>query len=176
MLINQLYNLFNPWRPTNNYTHIYMGIYTHTHTNTHSLIIRQRWEVKRGGEGHSPFLGWEESIKFSLSPQTPSCSWLPWMLWNTIIVHQMNLPRSYVDLPKVTAAIPTTQGSSSAVAVGSAQDRCRARRRWPPPSPAPLISLARSRAGGWKLLKRTNTSQEILTLNICRLASASSAV
>lgn len=68
MLTNQLYNLFNPWRPTNNYTHIYMGIYTHT--QTHTLIIRQRWEVKRGGQGHSLFLGWEESIKFSLPPHS----------------------------------------------------------------------------------------------------------
>lgn len=180
MLIKQLQNFFSPWRPTSKY------IYTHTHT----LIIQQRQEVKQGGQGHLVF-SWAGRNQYCFhSPQTTSWSRLPRMLWSTaIITRQMSLFRSYVNLPKVTAVIPMTHGSSSTPTVGTRQTcpypprtrsssaaRHRDRRCWPPPSPAPLTSPPRSLAGGWKLLKRMNTSQEILTLNICRLASASSAV
>lgn len=135
------------------------------------------------------FLGWGESIKFSLPPNyflllTPLDALKDHNYYppNELVWQLCKPTQSHSRYPNDTGfkfniygwlrkpyPYPTLTRSSSAAPR-------RGRRRRPPPSPAPLISLTTSLAGGWNLLKRMNTSQKILTLNICRPAAASAAV
>lgn len=145
--------------------------FVHLSMDGHTLLLQQRQEVKRGRRQGHLILRRGESTTFSLP--TNHSSFPPPRIPQKTLLHQITSLEN-----SSTKSQLESQGSNSDIYGWRwiPTPRSPAPPAPAPPSPAPWISLERSLSEGWKLLKSMNTSQEILTLNICRLASASSAV